>query len=152
MTPIRWPSGLDPFSSLRYMARELERMVGRSLAGEMQGVGGGAYPPVNVLNGPNDTIVQCELAGVARDDLDISITGETLVIKGTKKPPADEEATVNRIVQLGKEQATRIEDMLAALKAGDMAKVNKLTKEGDASDSESKALFRKIGITECNKN
>jgi len=91
MTPIRWPSGLDPFSSLRYMARELEQMVGRSLAGEMQGVGGGAYPPVNVLNGPNDTIVQCELAGVARDDLDISITGETLVIKGTKKPPADEE-------------------------------------------------------------
>jgi hypothetical protein len=68
------------------------------------------------------------------------------------KPPADEEATVKRLIQLGNEQATRIEAMLAALKAGDMTKVNTLTSEGDANDKESKTLFGQIGVTECNKD
>jgi hypothetical protein len=54
-------------------------------------VGGGVYPPLNVYNGAEDTVVQCEVAGVARGDLDISITGDTLSIKGVKKGPADEE-------------------------------------------------------------
>ena len=49
------------------------------------------YPPVNVLNGPEDIIVQCELAGVGREDLDLSITGETLVVRGVKHPPAEED-------------------------------------------------------------
>jgi hypothetical protein len=67
------------------------------------------------------------------------------------KPPADEEKTVKRLIQLGNEQSTRIEKMLAALKANDMATVTKLTTEGDANDKESKTLFRQIGVTECNK-
>ena len=81
-TLFRWPSGWDPLGTLRYMQREMDRLTGR--AGESHRVGGGSYPPVNVLNGPNDMIVQCELAGVRREDLDLSITGETLVIKGSK--------------------------------------------------------------------
>jgi galactokinase len=68
------------------------------------------------------------------------------------EPPADEEAQAKRLVQLGNEQATRIEEMLKALKAGDMAKVNALVKEGSANDTESKRLFREIGITECAKD
>ena len=91
MTSFRWPGGMDPFASLRYMQKELERLMGRGWFDQGQRVGGGTYPPVNVLNGPDDTIVQCEVAGVARDDLDISITGETLVVKGVKKAPADED-------------------------------------------------------------
>ncbi|MGD0272704.1 MAG: hypothetical protein ABSB96_03125 [Gaiellaceae bacterium] len=68
------------------------------------------------------------------------------------KPPSNEEATVKRLVQLGNEQAARIEAMLAALKKSDMATVNTLTKGGDANDKESKTLFRQIGATECNKS
>jgi len=74
------------------MQRELERMVGRNFFQDIQqAVGGGVYPPVNVYNGSNDMIVQCELAGVVREDLDISLIGETLVIRGVKKPPTDHE-------------------------------------------------------------
>ena len=90
-TLFRWPSGLDPLASLRYMQRELERMMGRGLFGETQRIGGGVYPPVNVLDGEDDIVVQCELAGVRREDLDLSITGETLVIKGLKRASDDEE-------------------------------------------------------------
>lgn len=90
-TLFRWPSGFDPFTSLRQMQRDFERLFGRGLLGGAQRIGGGVYPPVNVLNGPDDMIIECEMAGVTRDDIDISITGETLVIKGSKAPSADEE-------------------------------------------------------------
>ncbi|MDY6914094.1 MAG: Hsp20/alpha crystallin family protein [Planctomycetota bacterium] len=91
MATFRWPGSWDPFASLRTMQRELERLVGRGPFGESQRIGGGVYPPVNVLNSPEDMIVQCEVTGVQRGDLDISITGDTLVIKGTKKSVVDEE-------------------------------------------------------------
>jgi len=91
MATFRWPGGWDPFATVRLMQRELDRWMGRSAYGEGQRIGGGVYPPVNVLNGPGDMIVQLEVAGVRRDDLDISITAETLVVKGVKHPSADEE-------------------------------------------------------------
>lgn len=67
------------------------------------------------------------------------------------KPPANEEATVKRVVTLGEEQATRVENLIAAIKAKDNAKMTKLIAEGDKSDKESKALFTQLGITECQK-
>jgi len=74
------------------MQRELERLVGRSIFADIQqAVGGGVYPPVNVYNGPDDMIVQADLAGVPREDLDISITGETLVVRGVKKAQEGED-------------------------------------------------------------
>ncbi len=87
---FRWRQGWDPFGTLRIMQREMERIMGRGI-GDTQHVGGGNYPPVNVLNSPEDVVVQCEVAGVKKEDLDLSITGETLVVKGVKNPPPDEE-------------------------------------------------------------
>lgn len=82
----------DPFPGLRYMQRELERVIGRNIFGDIQqSVGGGNYPPVNVYNSADNMIVQCEVPGVAREDLDISITGETLVVRGVKRAPEGEE-------------------------------------------------------------
>jgi len=93
MAIFRWPDGFDPASGLRLMQREMERLWSRSsdLFGTMQRIGGGTFPPVNVLNSPEDMIVQCELAGVKKEDLDVSITGETLMIKGVKRPDHDED-------------------------------------------------------------
>lgn len=95
MTTFRWPGSLDPFAPLRVMARELDRLMGRQQ--EYQQVGGGVYPPINVYSGSDDMVVQCELAGVKREDLDLSITGETLVIKGAKHSAAkDDEVRYER--------------------------------------------------------
>jgi len=90
MATFRWPAW-DPFSGLRLLQREIER-AGRSVFGDLQqAVGGGVYPPVNIFSGPDDMIVQCEMAGVAKEDVQLSITGETLSIRGLKKPPRDHE-------------------------------------------------------------
>ncbi len=89
MAVFRWPDIGDPFSALRAMQREMDRLFGRSLFGGVQRIGGGTYPPVNVLDSGSEVVVQCELAGVEKEDIDLSITGETLVIKGVKEPSAD---------------------------------------------------------------
>ncbi|MCE5279341.1 MAG: Hsp20/alpha crystallin family protein [Planctomycetaceae bacterium] len=95
MAIFRFPGAFDPFSSLRYMQRELDRLFGKGMALGQQ-IGGGVYPPVNVYNGRDDMIVECEMSGVKREDVDISITGETLVIKGVKKAPAEDEVKYQR--------------------------------------------------------
>ena len=89
MAVFRWPNSLDPWSGLRQMQRELERLMGRGLA-DSRNIGGGVYPPVNVLNGSDDLIVQCEVAGVGKDNINISITGDTLMVRGNKPSSADE--------------------------------------------------------------
>lgn len=90
MTLLRWGSSLDPLVGLRQLRRDLERMAWPWTAGSRQ-VGGGSYPPVNVYTSPGEILVQCELAGVEPGDIDVSITGETLTIKGAKKPQEDAE-------------------------------------------------------------
>jgi len=89
MAIFGWPN-LDPLAGVRQLSRELERFFGRS-AEDARQVGGGMYPPLNVLNGPDDIVVQCEAPGIAAGDIDLSITGDTLVLKGTKRPPEGEE-------------------------------------------------------------
>ncbi len=91
MAMFRFPGGWDVFENFRSFQRDLENLMGRGTFGESRRIGGGTYPPVNVLNGPEDMIVQCELAGVRREDVDISITAETLAIKGAKHAPDDDE-------------------------------------------------------------
>ena len=85
MATFRWPSGWDPLLGFRAMQKELERLSRRDSVSGRQ-IGGGAYPPVNVLNGSTELIVECEIPGLKREDIDLSITGETLQIKGSKKP------------------------------------------------------------------
>jgi HSP20 family protein len=100
MAIFAWPSGFgSPWSSLRYMQREMERLLGGRWFEDDRFAGG--YPPVNVLSGPDETVVQCELAGVRRDDLEINITGDTLEIKGTKRPPAEEAELTYRLRERG---------------------------------------------------
>jgi HSP20 family protein len=90
MAIFRFGTSFDPFVGLRSLQRELERLS-LPWAGEARRVGCGNYPPVNVYESPGEIVVQCEAPGVSAEDFDISITGETLVIKGLKRPPADEE-------------------------------------------------------------
>ena len=93
MPIFRWGTNFDPLVGFRVLQRELDRLLEwpRNI-GEVQRVGGGNYPPVNIYNGDAELVVHAELAGVVPADLDISITGETLVIRGTKKSSADEAA------------------------------------------------------------
>jgi len=45
-----------------------------------------------------------------------------------------------------------VKDLIAAVKAKDKPKLNTIISAGDKNDKESKALFKQLGLTECQKN
>lgn len=90
MAIFRWGTHFDPFAHLRQLQREMERVAWPWTA-EARRVGGGAFPPVNVYESDAQVVVQCEVPGIDASDMDVSVTGETLTIKGVKPPLPDEE-------------------------------------------------------------
>ncbi len=67
------------------------------------------------------------------------------------KPPADEQATVDKIVAIEKDEAGIAKQLLAALKANDTTKANKLVASGNANSAKAKVLYKELGLTECAK-
>ena len=107
MTKITLSGRWDPFAGLRAMQRELERFTSRGFFGEAPSLDAGMYPPINVWSSTKEIIVECEMAGIKRDDIDLSITGDTLVIKGNKKPSTDEENVRYHRAERGAGEFTR---------------------------------------------
>ena len=57
---------------------------------------GYSYPATNVWTNEDGVVVSAELPGVAPEDLDISVVGDTLTVSGTRKPEEAEGATYYR--------------------------------------------------------
>ncbi len=85
MSGLAWQRRLDPF-------REIQREMGRlfesfeplplqtwRLARH--------FPPVNLLDAGDRYIMSVPAAGMSPEDLDLSITGETLTLRGERKRP-----------------------------------------------------------------
>lgn len=60
---------------------EMNRLVGRGA-----GAWSAAYPAVNVWTSEESVVVTAELPGVLMEDLDISVVGDTLTIRGIRTP------------------------------------------------------------------
>jgi len=75
----RW----EPFREMRRMHDMLDQLMDRSLidyTGEMEG--SYSYLPLDVYQTDENIIVKASAPGIKADDLDISITGDTLTIQG----------------------------------------------------------------------
>jgi HSP20 family protein len=44
------------------------------------------FPPLNIHSGDEDVIITSEIPGIDPADVDLTVTGDTLTIKGTRKP------------------------------------------------------------------
>jgi HSP20 family protein len=53
--------------------------------------GGGVYPPLDISDDADNVYVRAEVPGIAGSDLQLSVEGETLVIKGERKASAADE-------------------------------------------------------------
>lgn len=87
----------NPWTEFEKMRREMD-MLTRGVAG---GSAGGevptVYPALVVSENEATVFVRAEMAGVKAADLDISVEGETLLIKGERKPAgADEKVSFHR--------------------------------------------------------
>ncbi len=77
----RW----DPWSQLDALNREVGSIF------TMPRRQAAAYPPLNVHTGEEDVVITTEIPGIDVADIDLSVTGDVLSIKGTRKPHESKE-------------------------------------------------------------
>jgi HSP20 family protein len=78
--------GFDPFTELRRMQSEMNRLFGGFAAATTRD-----FPPINVWLGENSVVVTAELPGVTRDDVSLSLQDDVLSLAGKREPKAQEE-------------------------------------------------------------
>lgn len=88
-----WRSDLSPFMRLR---DEMNRLFDSSLYGRAIVPGWferrARYPRLNLAETADTLTVECELPGVDKEDIDISVEGGVLRVRGVRKPPEDRQA------------------------------------------------------------
>src|SRR5690349_17141072 len=89
MAIARW----DPFRDLMSIQNELNRLFGRTYAGDagVSGAAGGAsvggswLPPVDIYETSDRFVVTLELPGVEPGDVDVSVEDATLSVRGERR-------------------------------------------------------------------
>jgi HSP20 family protein len=85
MAVSRW----DPFRDLMSIQNELNRLFGRTYAGTEAGPGTGTsgawVPPLDIFETKDHYVVTMELAGIASEDVDLSVEDSTLTVSGDRK-------------------------------------------------------------------
>ena len=93
MTLYSWGTNWGPFERLR---GEMNRLFDRSFLGRDLLPGWlehrERFARVNMAETAEALTVECELPGVRKEDIDISVEGGTLIIRGERKPPGGRQA------------------------------------------------------------
>ena len=87
LDPFRLMRRWDPIDDLRSMQREMDRLFDRFLGGETFGTDKSSrwMPSVESYEKDGKLVFKAELPGVDSKDLDVSVTGRELIIKGERK-------------------------------------------------------------------
>ena len=86
-----------PWTQLRHeMSRLFDDFLGQRVAGSTDTAVVGTFPAVNLWEREHDFVVEAELPGVQEADLDISVVGNELTIKGSRGDQSAEGTTFHR--------------------------------------------------------
>jgi HSP20 family protein len=98
MALLQWREAFEPFGNLRELQDRMNRLFDDRLGGGAFGVerGTSTFPPLDIRQDAENVYVVAELPGVAHETLDVSITGDTLSIKGERKAPEVKEEKFHR--------------------------------------------------------
>jgi len=90
-----WPSiyWRTPFGELERLKRQMELLNEGIFGGTLSGPSAGVFPLMNVTEDKDNYYVRAELPGIKSEDLEISVTGDTISIAGERKIP-DEKGEV----------------------------------------------------------
>ena len=86
MYSFGWQGYQNPWRRMREMEQEMSRLLG-----DYSGTRPASFPPVNIYADNDGATVAAELSGVDPQDLDISVHGHTLAVRGERKTPEDSE-------------------------------------------------------------
>ena len=89
----RW----DPFSEISTLRRQMDRLFDESFPLRFWGGNGGdsggtTYFPIDVMESGDNVVVEASLPGVKPEDIDISVTGQTLTLRGESKQEHEHKA------------------------------------------------------------
>mgnify|MGYP006299490397 CR=1 FL=1 len=88
MNPIakRRRSTYDPMSEFNRLQDEINRLFNYDYSNGMSGLfDRHISPAIDVVEKSNDIVVYCDLPGVSKEDVDISLANNVLTIKGEKR-------------------------------------------------------------------
>ncbi|UCF85795.1 MAG: Hsp20/alpha crystallin family protein [Desulfobacteraceae bacterium] len=94
-----WPTSgwRTPFEELERMRRQMDRLTEGLTARLFREPAAGVFPLLNMTEDTDNYYVRAELPGIKSDDLDISVTGNSLSISGERKIlPEDENVKYHR--------------------------------------------------------
>ena len=95
MLTTRWHPFVDFESDINRIRDEMGRAFGR-YTGRRSPLAPASYPLLNVWEDDDRVYVEAELPGMELDDLEISVHGTQLSIKGERKSPATEHTAWHR--------------------------------------------------------
>ncbi len=75
----------NPFEELERIKRQMDRLSGDFPEEAFREPAAGVFPLINLTEDKNNYYVRAELPGIKTDDLDISVTGNSLSVSGQKK-------------------------------------------------------------------
>jgi len=84
----RW----DPFAEMASLRDTVDRLFDDSRRGRVSLANAGTAFPVDVLDTNDEVVVKASLPGVKPEDIEISITGEVLTLKGEASEEHEERA------------------------------------------------------------
>lgn len=99
MTIIRWhdqPSLLRVGEEMGRIQREMNRLLNSFSGLQPSLFRTGVFPPVNVSEDQDNLYVRSELPGLAPQDIEISVEGDTLTLRGERKLQAAENVNYHR--------------------------------------------------------
>ena len=85
-----FPGGADPTRELRRLQEEMDRLAGAFTPAAA------SFPAVNLYAGRDGIAVSAELPGVTKDELEIHAHRDTLTLRGTRRPAAEDDAAFHR--------------------------------------------------------
>ncbi|MEW6666218.1 MAG: Hsp20/alpha crystallin family protein [Thermodesulfobacteriota bacterium] len=92
-----WGEGWNPFGEVERIRQEMNRLQEAVTRGLLRQTTAGVFPLMNLTEDKDNYYVRAELPGVKADELDISVTEDSLTVTGERKLPREEEkATYHR--------------------------------------------------------
>ena len=90
MAIVRWydrPTPPRPTGLMEQWKREMDRLFADSSGRSGSLYRAGVFPPINVSEDTDNLYVRSELPGVEPGDIEISVEGDTLTLRGERKLP-----------------------------------------------------------------
>ena len=84
---VRW----DPFAEMVSLRDVMDRLVDDAFVRPTSGLGMLRSPAVDMIENEDEFVVKASLPGVRSDDINISVTGDALTIRGEMKSEREEE-------------------------------------------------------------